>query len=32
MARRVIRGEIYQERIGKRVIEIRRPKRGRPRK
>jgi len=32
MARGVIGGEIYQERIEKRVTEIRKPKRGRPRK
>jgi hypothetical protein len=32
MARGVIGGEIFQEKIEKRVMEIRRPKRGRPRK
>ena len=32
MARGVVGGEIYQERIEKSVMEVRRPKRGRPRK
>jgi hypothetical protein len=32
MAREVIGGEIFQERIEKRVVEIRRSKRGIPRK
>jgi hypothetical protein len=32
MARGVIGAEIYQEKIEKRVMEARRPKRGRPRK
>ena len=32
MARGVIGAEIFQEKIEKRVMEVRRPKRGRPRK
>jgi hypothetical protein len=32
MARGVIGGEIFQEKIEKRAMEIRRPNRGRPRK
>jgi len=32
MARGVIRAELFQEKIEKRVMEVRRPKRGRPRK
>jgi hypothetical protein len=32
MTRRVIGVEIFQENIEKRVMEVRRPKRGRPRK